>query len=201
MCYFLVEAVYWQIRVLRTEVGEADQRTARGPSNLQATERVASSHPWQSGETGRHRKSLRQLTIEIGFLYTNRVFLIQGEKERHTVIDISCGTRHNLLGQWNSWTQGNGKRMEQSQIYSAALECLNVEVLIVIGETGSGKTTQITQYMAEAGNITGVSLWRRFCFMCLTLARWKECLHNNTASAFTGWLVFVWGRVLIDLHF
>ena len=25
------------------------------------------------------------------------------------------------------------------------------DVLVVIGETGSGKTTQITQYMAEAG--------------------------------------------------
>lgn len=42
---FSVEAVYWQIRVLRAEVGEADQRTARRASNLQATERVASSHP------------------------------------------------------------------------------------------------------------------------------------------------------------
>ena len=28
------------------------------------------------------------------------------------------------------------------------------QVLIVIGETGSGKTTQITQYLAEAGYTT-----------------------------------------------
>ena len=28
------------------------------------------------------------------------------------------------------------------------------QILIVIGETGSGKTTQITQYLAEAGYVT-----------------------------------------------
>jgi len=29
--------------------------------------------------------------------------------------------------------------------------CLENQVLIVIGETGSGKTTQITQFLLEAG--------------------------------------------------
>jgi HrpA-like RNA helicase len=29
--------------------------------------------------------------------------------------------------------------------------CFPPQVLVVIGETGSGKTTQMTQYMAEAG--------------------------------------------------
>ena len=32
--------------------------------------------------------------------------------------------------------------------------CVRTQVLVVIGETGSGKTTQMTQYLAEAGYTT-----------------------------------------------
>lgn len=44
-----------------------------------------------------------------------------------------------------------------SNIYSLTLMHQAVhenQILIVIGETGSGKTTQITQYLAEAGYTT-----------------------------------------------
>ena len=50
----------------------------------------------------------------------------------------------------------------------------NNQVLIVIGETGSGKTTQITQYCADAGYTSrGLLLLLFFCWLigccCITL--------------------------------
>ena len=38
-----------------------------------------------------------------------------------------------------------------SRAHFRSLPCPWPQVLVVIGETGSGKTTQMTQYMAEAG--------------------------------------------------
>lgn len=52
------------------------------------------------------------------------------------------------------------------------------DVLVVIGETGSGKTTQITQYMAEAGfttkGVIGCTQPRRVAAMSVAKRVWEE---------------------------
>lgn len=55
----------------------------------------------------------------------------------------------------------------------------NHQVLILVGETGSGKTTQITQYLYEAGfneqGKIGCTQPRRVAAMrCGTVAAWES---------------------------
>lgn len=123
----LLQAVYRQIRFLRTEVGEADQRTARVTSNFQAAEWASSSHPRQSGgeSTGQ-----RDCCLAISIKSTEQVW----------------------RSQWGLGKTGAPQGLVSSFRATGNSNCCQCKVLIVIGETGSGKTTQITQYMAEVGN-------------------------------------------------
>jgi HrpA-like RNA helicase len=69
-----------------------------------------------------------------------------------------------------------------------------LQVLVVIGETGSGKTTQMTQYLAEAGYTSrgkiGCTQPRRVAAMSVA-KRVAEEVHNLAAG--TALLVhFMW---------
>jgi ATP-dependent RNA helicase DHX8/PRP22 len=89
--------------------------------------------------------------------------------QKHLAADLA-GLRAasaNQVAEWKQQTQGRNvsygrvtdKTIQQQRselpIYALREELLmaihNNQVLVVIGETGSGKTTQMTQYMAEAG--------------------------------------------------
>jgi ATP-dependent RNA helicase DHX8/PRP22 len=89
--------------------------------------------------------------------------------ERHIAQELrGLGYTQEAVPEWKTKSMGKGVSFgfpskhrsiaEQRQslpIYALKNELVNAvtenQVLVVIGETGSGKTTQMTQYMAEAG--------------------------------------------------
>ena len=89
--------------------------------------------------------------------------------ERHIAQELrGLGYTQEAVPEWKSKSMGKGvaygfptksRTMAEQRaslpIYALKQELVNAvvenQVLVVIGETGSGKTTQMTQYMAEAG--------------------------------------------------
>eukprot|EP01104_Vermistella_antarctica_P011829 TRINITY_DN3342_c0_g1_i1.p1 TRINITY_DN3342_c0_g1~~TRINITY_DN3342_c0_g1_i1.p1 ORF type:complete len:1157 (+),score=290.43 TRINITY_DN3342_c0_g1_i1:229-3699(+) len=88
--------------------------------------------------------------------------------ERHIASELrGIGYQGYEMPEWKSAAFGKNTRFGENKkeslteqrktlpIYKLRTELLNAfhdnQVLVVIGETGSGKTTQITQYLAEAG--------------------------------------------------
>ena len=66
------------------------------------------------------------------------------------------------------------------------------QVLIVVGETGSGKTTQMTQYMAECGFAArgkiGCTQPRRVAAMSVAKRVAEESMANSTPLSRSMWL-------------
>ena len=110
--------------------------------------------------------------------------------ERHIAQELrGLGYTQEAVPEWKSQTMGKGvsfgfptraKSMAEQRaslpIYALKQELVNAvsenQVLVVIGETGSGKTTQMTQYMAEAGftsrGIIGCTQPRRVAAMSVS---------------------------------
>lgn len=77
--------------------------------------------------------------------------------------------------------------------YSSTQAVHDNQILIVVGETGSGKTTQITQYLAEAGYTTrgkiGCTQPRRVAAMSVAKRVSEEygcCLGQEVRGPDTG---------------
>lgn len=122
------------------------------------------------------------------WIHQSCFFLIQGEKDGHNWFIL----RNQFFFSKISWANeipepnGNGGTEHGAKVRS-------IQLLWRFWSSSERQGVERPRRSPSIWQRLGVSgLWRRFCVVCVRIARWNKCLHNNTASAFTGWLVFVW---------